>query len=331
MQISRDGNMQTMTVELADRRVMEHDVWNKIGNGGDVFAQGSGMGILAGGSDEGLPGGFHMPFFGSTLNVGALVEPLTSQMAEYLGVPNGLMVKQVAHKSEAATAGLKAFDVILKVGPEAVTTLSDWDRALRANQGKPVQVTILRDRKQQTLTLQVDSKHKQGDLELQDLFGAGDGPLVAEMLPDPEFVQQFAGQDEAAAQAMKEQAEKLKEQLKSGGMGQFGISQQQAEELRKQAEKLRESLKADEFKLDQKQLDEMKHQMEEWRKNFKPEDFKNFEDFKFDPKQTDELKRQLDEFRKNFKPEDFKFDQKQMDEMKRQLEEMKTLGLGSSV
>jgi hypothetical protein len=39
------------------------------------------MGILAGG-DEGLPGGFHMSFFGSTLNVGAMVEPLTSQMAE---------------------------------------------------------------------------------------------------------------------------------------------------------------------------------------------------------------------------------------------------------
>ena len=61
-----------------------------------------------------------MPFFGSSLNVGALVEPLTSQMAEYLGVPNGLMVKQVARKSEAAVAGLKAFDVILKVGTEPV-------------------------------------------------------------------------------------------------------------------------------------------------------------------------------------------------------------------
>ena len=43
-----------------------------------------------------------MPFFGSSLNVGALVEPLTSQMAEYLGVSSGLMVKQVARKSEAA-------------------------------------------------------------------------------------------------------------------------------------------------------------------------------------------------------------------------------------
>jgi membrane-associated protease RseP (regulator of RpoE activity) len=157
LEISRDGNLQTLAVQLADRRAMEQDVWNKLGNGGDVFAPGPGMGILTNG-DAPLPGGFHMPFFGSSLNVGALVEPLTSQMAEYLGVPSGLMVKQVARKSEAAAAGLKAFDVILKVGPDSITTLGDWERALRSNQGKPVQVTVLRDKKQQTLTLQVDSK-----------------------------------------------------------------------------------------------------------------------------------------------------------------------------
>jgi len=157
LEISRDGNLQTIAVALVDRRVMEQDVWNKIGAGGDLFAQTPAMGILSDG-DAPMPGGFHMPFFGSSLNVGALVEPLTSQMAEYLGVPNGLMVKQVVRKSEAAAAGLKAFDVILKVGPDAITTLADWDRALRANQGKPVQVTVLRDKKQQSLTLQVDSK-----------------------------------------------------------------------------------------------------------------------------------------------------------------------------
>jgi len=310
MQISRDGSMQTVTVELADRRLMEREVWDKIGNGGDVFAQGTGKGILAGGGDEGLPGGFHMPFFGSTLNVGAMVEPLTSQMAEYLGVPSGVMVKQVAHKSEAATAGLKAFDVILKVGPDAVTTLADWDRSLRANQGKPVQVTILRDKKQQTLTLQVDSKRKQGELDLQDLLGADRCPLVAELLPDAEFAQQFAAQNDA--QAMRDQAEAMREQ----------------------AEKLRDSIKSQDFKFDQKQLDEMKQQMEEFRKNFKPEDFKDFkfENFKVDPKQMEELKRQMDEFRKNFKPDDFKFDRKQLDELKRQMmEDMKSVELGSSV
>ena len=165
IEISRDGNIQTLAVELADRQVLGHDVWNKIDNGGDVFAPPPSMGILAGGDAPLAGGGFHLPFFGSSLNVGALVEPLTSQMAEYMGVPNGLMVKQVARKSEAAAAGLKAFDIILKVGTEPVTNLAGWDRALRSNQGKPVQVTILRDKKQQTLTLQVDSKHRQGSVE----------------------------------------------------------------------------------------------------------------------------------------------------------------------
>jgi len=121
-----------------------------------------------------------MPFFGSSLNVGALVEPLTSQMAEYLGVPGGLMVRQVARKSEASAAGLKAFDVILKVGPAPIATMADWERALHANLGKPVQVTVLRDRKQQTLTLQVDSK-RHGLLEFEELFPAEDGAALAEM------------------------------------------------------------------------------------------------------------------------------------------------------
>ena len=179
IEISRDGNIQTLAVELADRQVLGHDVWNKIGNGGDVFTPPT-MGILPGSGDAPVSGaGFHLPFFGSSLNVGALVEPLTSQMAEYLGVPNGLMVKQVARKSEAAAAGLKAFDVILKVGAEPVTNLAGWDRALRSNQGKPVQVTILRDKKQQTLTLQVDSK-RHGKLEPEQKFPAGNGPAAAE-------------------------------------------------------------------------------------------------------------------------------------------------------
>ena len=327
LEISHDGNIQTLAVQLVDRRVMEHDVWNKIGTGGDVFAQGSGMGILTGDGNAPLPEGFHMPFFGSTLNVGALVEPLTSQMAEYLGVPSGLMVKQVARKSEAAAAGLKAFDVILKVGTDPISTSADWERALHANQGKPVQVTILRDKKQQTVTLQVDSK-RHGELEFEEIFPAGDGLLVAGI--DPEFAQNAS----AMAQALRDQMGTLRQQI---GTMHFEFTPQQTEELRKQAEKLRNNFKAEDFKsqdfkIDPKQMDELKQQMEELRKNFKPEDFK------IDPKQMDQLKQQMEELRKNFKPEDFKIDPKQMDELKqqmnqlkRQMEEMKAQGFGNHV
>jgi S1-C subfamily serine protease len=86
-------------------------------------------------------------------------------MDDYLGIQGGLMIKQVARKSEAEAAGLKAFDVILKMGPDGMLTTADWDRALRANQGKAVPVTILRDRRQQTVTLQVDTKHRHAKLE----------------------------------------------------------------------------------------------------------------------------------------------------------------------
>ena len=160
--IIREGNLQTIGVQLADRKVVEHDAWSKISVEGAGVASPTavpGMGLMGGGGD--VPSsGFHMSLFTGTLNVGAMVEPLTSQMAEYLGVAGGLMVKQVTKKSEAALAGLKAFDVIVKVGTESINTAADWDRSLRSNQGKPVQVTILRDKKQQTLTLQVDSKHR---------------------------------------------------------------------------------------------------------------------------------------------------------------------------
>jgi hypothetical protein len=290
IEISRDGNIQTLGVELADRRIMERDVWTKLGKGGDVFAQPApGLGILnGGGGDAQLPGVFGMPIWGSTLNVGALVEPLTSQMADYLGVTNGLMVKQVARKSEAAAAGLMAHDVILKVGQDAITTLSGWDRALRANEGKQVQITILRERKQQTLSLQVDSKHKTGELLQKQFFADGDCPLVAEV--DPDMAQIF-GPDGQAAKSLRDQAQALAQQMKAGHLEQFQMSPKQAEELRGQAEKMRDELKANSFQFDRKQLDELKQQMEEFRKDFKPEDFK------VDPKKMQEMKQELEDLK----------------------------------
>jgi serine protease Do len=186
LEISRDGNIQTIAVQLVDRKALDHDIWGKLGiEPGPIQPAPPGLGILGGG-DAAPPSGFHMPLFSSALNVGAMVEPLTAQMADYLGVQSGLMIKEVARKSEAAAAGLKAHDVILKVGADSIVTSADWDRALRSNQGKPVQVTIRRDRKQQTLTLQVDSKRR-GAVEHQELFGTDGKVDVASLSPFSDF------------------------------------------------------------------------------------------------------------------------------------------------
>jgi serine protease Do len=322
MLISREGSTQTVTVQLADRKKLDTETWNKLNNGSDISTPVEGLGILGtgGAGDAPLPGGFHMPFVGSsTLKVGALVEPLTAQMADYLGIQNGLMVKQVARKSEAAAAGMKAFDVILKVGPDSIATVSDWDRSMRANQGKSVQITILRDKRQTTLILQVDSK-KKSELDFEEFFPGSDCPLMA--FADPDVMRDLAEHldiDESAAQSMRDQAEALQDQLKQfkdeSGNLHFELTPQQAEEFRKQAEQFRDAFKNKDFGFDQKQMDELKQRMQEFSKDF------NTDEFKFSQKQMDELKRQMEQFHQNFNGDGFKFDQKQMDEWKRQMRE----------
>ena len=232
--VSRDGGQQTITVQPVDPKPMEQDVWNKIDQGGSSFSSPTpSMGILSGdnGGDAPTPGGFHMPFFGSSLNVGVLVEPLTSQMADYLGIPNGLMVKQVARKSEAAASGLKAFDVILKVGAENISTMADWDRSLRANKGKPVQITILRDRKQQTITLQVDSKHHLSELEWMELDPEGEAPTMAALIQgDLSVVDMLWQQADAMRNAFHEQ------------MQNFNLDPKQVEEMQQQMKQFRQEM-----------------------------------------------------------------------------------------
>jgi hypothetical protein len=303
MLISRDGATQTVTVQLADHKKLDTAVWNKLNNGSDINTSVEGESILGtGGGDVPLPGGFHnIPFVGSsTLKVGALVEPLTAQMADYLGIQNGLMVKQVARKSEAAAAGMKAFDVILKVGPDSIATVSDWDRSMRVYQGKTVQVTILRDKKQQTLNLQVDSK-KKSELDFDEIFPDTNCPLMA--FADPGIIlnlRQNLVDDESAAQSMREQAEALQDQLKQwrdeSGNYHFEITPQQAEEFRKQAQQFRDAFKDQNFGIDQKQFDQLHQQMQEFDKSF------NADGFKFDQKRMDELNRQMREFQRIFPP-----------------------------
>jgi C-terminal processing protease CtpA/Prc len=242
IEISRDGNIQTLAVALADRKAMEQAIWGRIGNSGDSTGSTPRMSMLAGGGDSPAPDGFHMPFFGSSVKIGAMVEPLTSQMAEYLGVKNGLMVKQVEHKSEAETAGLRAFDVILKVGSDAMATSADWDRALRANAGKPVQVTILRDKKQQMVTLQVDSKRHQSAVEDEDIFGDGAASLMAELDGElaPELAAARTELGEMKLSLSEEQGEKLTNSIKD-----FKIDSQTMDQVRKM-------------------MDQLKQQMQEW-------------------------------------------------------------------
>ncbi|MGZ4821255.1 MAG: PDZ domain-containing protein, partial [Terriglobales bacterium] len=88
---------------------------------------------------------------------GVTVENLTAQLGEVFGVKNGegVLVRSVDKGSPGDTAGLRAGDVIVRVGSERVERTSDWSRALREQKPGPVQIGIVRDKRQQAVSLAV--------------------------------------------------------------------------------------------------------------------------------------------------------------------------------
>jgi len=169
--ISRDGQQLTINVQLADRATIEQDAWSQHMTVPDPD-DGSSF-VPVGPTSHGVGGS--SSFFGTltlgTPTVGVEVDTLGSQLADYFGVKDGLglLVKHVAENSPASTAGFKAGDVITKVNGESMATLNTWLKTLHANRGKQVQVTIVRNHKEQVLSLQAgDAKHK-GELGWPDV------------------------------------------------------------------------------------------------------------------------------------------------------------------
>jgi len=81
--------------------------------------------------------------------LGIEAEPLSDQLAGYFGVKEGVLVRSVAKGSAAEKAGLKAGDVITRVGDTKVANPADVTRALGRNQ--QVSIAITRDHREMTL------------------------------------------------------------------------------------------------------------------------------------------------------------------------------------
>jgi serine protease Do len=104
--------------------------------------------------------------------LGIEAEALPSQLAEYFGVKEGVLVRSVKPGSPAAKAGLRAGDVIVKAGDERVSKPRDVSQALRSA-GKSLPLTIVRDKREMTVTVTLERPEREGRLRRQTIAWPG--------------------------------------------------------------------------------------------------------------------------------------------------------------
>ena len=180
--VSRDGIPQTISTKLANRSVVEREAWEQHftvpqpeaapSTEASVPAKGSGTGSVAapangffGAGSVSAAATHSKNFFGDLIAgssyTGAMVEQIGPQLATFLGVPReGVLVHSVDSNSPAATAGLKAGDIVLRANTATMTSTSDWLKVMHENKGKAVTVVVVREKKEQTLTLTPDAKKR---------------------------------------------------------------------------------------------------------------------------------------------------------------------------
>lgn len=89
--------------------------------------------------------------------LGITIDELTPQLATYFGVKDGVLVTAVTEDSPAGRAGLKAGDVITKIGNDPVRSRDDVLRAVREARDD-VTLGIVRDKKESAVTVKLEPR-----------------------------------------------------------------------------------------------------------------------------------------------------------------------------
>ena len=145
--ILRDGTSQNIKVKLGSRHEWMSSQHIPVANS-----------MMAGPTPAPMPPMAYPPdpevplFTPASARRGVVVEAMTAQLGEFFGVPSGqgVLVRNVQKGSLAASSGLKAGDVIVKVNGETIRDLADWRRSMHSATGKTT-FSIIRDKHEQTV------------------------------------------------------------------------------------------------------------------------------------------------------------------------------------
>ena len=285
--ISRDGQPLTIKVQLADRR--KSNSW--MSRGKDFKFEMPPMPPIP---DMDVP--VSVVVVHSSLRSGLMVENITPQLGEFFGVKNGkgVLVRSVEKGSRAEKSGFRAGDVIVRVNDQPVQDTSDFSHAIRSTTTDSVTIGVVRDKREQNLTLSLPPHKTSGDV-WEESFDDSDfnaesfvdlGELRdewAQMQPQMQFamdesrhaLEQVKPEIDKAKREAVEEIERAKPEIERAlREAQAATERAQQElcsqhkELRRQTEKLKKEIQKQQRSLMQenrKQMERLRHEMRgEW-------------------------------------------------------------------
>ncbi len=236
--ISRDGQPMTVKVQLADRH--KSMAWEPKMPDLPKMPQ---MPTLP---DFDLP--VSVVVVHSGLRSGLMVENITPQLGDFFGVKggNGVLVRSVEKGSRGDKAGFHAGDVVVKVNGQPVHDTSDFTHALRSSPSRAAAVTVMREKREQNLTLTLPEKKDSGSLredsiDVPDITAETEqaisraGDEIARMAPSiMEKVQQTLRSKDMDLRCIDEKLQVLQRKM-----------QQRQQEMQEMPQKLRRELSRD--------------------------------------------------------------------------------------
>jgi len=229
--ISRDGQPMTIKVQLADRK----KTFVYLPKDKDFHFE--------------IPPIPNLPDFDMPTSVvvvhtsarsGLMVENITPQLGEFFGVKNGggVLVRSVEKGSRAEKAGFRAGDVIVRVNDQPVHDTSDFSHALRSRNADAVTVNVIRDKKEQNLSLPLPQRRDSGEMEQSLEMPEIDAETRVEMGEVQDEMARLAPQMELAVKEIESAKESAR------GMCSHQAMRRQVEQMKKELEpEIRQKLK----------------------------------------------------------------------------------------
>jgi predicted metalloprotease with PDZ domain len=244
--ISRAGQPLTMKVQLADRK--KAFAYSYRDNGDFKFAMPAMPALPALPAMPEIDMPISVVVVHSSRRSGLMVENLTPQLGDFLGAKNGqgVLVRSVEKGSRAEKAGFRAGDVIVKVNNESIADTGDFTHALRPGKNGAISVGVIRDKKEQNLTLTLPERSQSGmfeqSFEIPEINAETEIDLdkvneeVEKVRPQLEFaereIRQMRPEIERATREMCQQQAQLKKDM-----------QRMQRDLRRQQRDLQEKLR----------------------------------------------------------------------------------------